>query len=93
MKVYEPYNHCVRHFHFVLDAPLEPGSPQILSDDFQDSEVVAGSELKLECRFSGSPQPDVEWFKDGGPLLESDRIKCTVNDDVARLVIKKHRGR
>ena len=59
-----------------------------MSDDFQDSEVVAGSELKLECRFSGSPQPDVEWFKDGGPLLESDRVKCTVNDDVARLVIK-----
>jgi hypothetical protein len=51
--------------------------------------VVAGSEFKLECSFSGSPQPDVEWFKDGGPLEENDRVTCTVNDDVTSLVIKR----
>jgi hypothetical protein len=50
---------------------------------------VAGSELKLECKFSGSPQPEVEWFKDGGPLEESDRVTCTVSDDATSLVIKK----
>ena len=51
--------------------------------------MVAGSELKLECKFSGSPQPDAEWFKDGGPLEESDRVTCTVSDDATSLVIKK----
>ena len=49
---------------------------------------MAGSELKLTCKFSGSPQPEVEWFKDGGPLEESDRVTCTVGDDVTSLVIK-----
>ena len=50
---------------------------------------MAGSEIKLTCKFAGSPQPEVEWFKDGGPLEESDRVTCTVNDDVTILVIKK----
>ena len=50
---------------------------------------MAGSEFKLTCKFSGSPQPEVEWFKDGGPLEENDRVTCTVNDDVTSLVIKK----
>ena len=49
---------------------------------------MAGSDLKLTCKFSGSPTPDVEWFKDGGPLEENDRVICTVNEDVTTLVIK-----
>ena len=57
--------------------------------DFQDCEVVAGSDLKLTCKFAGSPQPEVEWLKDGGPLEENDRVTCTVDDDVTSLVIKK----
>ena len=78
----------LHHRLLKLDAaPLEPGSPEFLSD-FNDCEVVAGSELKLECRFTGSPQPEVEWFKDGGPLEENDRMVCTVSGDLATLVIK-----
>ena len=56
---------------------------------FQDCEVVAGSELKLECSFEGSPQPEVEWFKDGGPLVKNSRITCTLCDGSTSLVIKK----
>lgn len=50
---------------------------------------MAGSALNLTCKLTGSPQPEVEWFKDGGPLEESDRVMCTLNDGVANLVIKK----
>ena len=78
----------LHHVFITSDAPPEPGCPQF-SSGFQDCEVLAGSELKLECSFSGSPQPDVEWFKDGGPLVESNRVTCTVNDDFTKLVIKK----
>ena len=71
-----------------LDAAPEPGTPEILSD-FKDCEIVVGSDVKLECKFDGSPRPDVQWFKDGGPLEETDRVTCTVNDGVTNVVIKK----
>ena len=48
---------------------------------------MVGSETKLLCQFLGSPQPEVEWFKDGGPLEENDRIDCTVDQDEACLKI------
>lgn len=57
--------------------------------DFNNCEVVSGADIELKCKFTGSPQPEVEWFKDGGPLEQCDRITSTVNDDVASLMIKK----
>ena len=72
---------------FLSDSPFEPGAPKFLRD-IQDCEAVTGSEMKLTCKFEGSPQPDVEWFKDGGALEENDRVTCTVNDGVTCVVIK-----
>lgn len=56
---------------------------------FKDGEVIAGSDVKLECQFFGTPEPNVEWFKDGGPLEENDRVVCTLDHGVARLIISK----
>ena len=88
MRITLPQSSSTNHFAEILDAPFEEGSPEFLSK-FKDCEVVAGSELKLECKFAGSPQPEVEWFKDGGPLVKNNRITCTVSDDSTSLVIKK----
>lgn len=44
--------------------------------------------MKFTCKFEGSPQPEVEWFKDGGALEENDRVTCTVDDSVTCVVIK-----
>ena len=71
-----------------LDLAPEPGAPVIVSD-FKDCQVVAGSTMTLECKFSGTPQPEIQWVKDGGPLGESDRITWSVDGDVARLSITK----
>lgn len=54
---------------------------------FQDSEVVAGAEIQLICKFAGSPE--VRWFKDGGPLEENDRISCVTKDNVTTLTIER----
>ena len=50
-------------------------------------QVIAGSETVLQCQFLGSPQPEVDWLKDGGPLEENERVVCTVDQDVACLRI------
>ena len=87
LVVHSIFSSKLNLIYFLSDSPFEEGSPKFLRD-FQDCEVVAGSEIKLTCKFEGAPQPDVEWFKDGGPLEESDRVTCTVNDNVTSLVIK-----
>lgn len=71
-----------------LDSLPETGSPIFLRD-FKDCEAIAGSEMKLECQFSGSPAPVVEWFKDGGPLESNDRIVFSVDQNVVSLTINQ----
>ena len=65
---------------------IPPGFP-VFTSDFKDCQVIAGSETVLQCQFLGSPQPEVDWLKDGGPLEENERVVCTVDQDVACLRI------
>lgn len=61
-------------------------SPTILHG-LKDCQVIAGKPLELECQFFGTPEPKVEWIKDGGPLTINDRIKTTHTEGVAILHI------
>lgn len=40
-----------------------------------DCEVFKGMIAKFTACATGSPDPDVEWFRDGNKLYPSDRIK------------------
>ena len=55
----------------------------------KDCEAIAGKDVKLEFTFFGTPEPHVQWFKDGGPLEENDRVVCTLGEGVATLTITK----
>lgn len=45
-------------------------------------EVAKGSRIKLTCSLLASPEPDIEWFRNGFPLLQNeDRQKYVTNWD------------
>ncbi|KAF3821003.1 hypothetical protein GH733_011156 [Mirounga leonina] len=47
---------------------------------------LAGTEVKLECRASGVPVPQVEWIKDGQPILPGDpHIQLQEDGQVLRI--------
>ncbi|XP_072199268.1 hemicentin-1 isoform X3 [Excalfactoria chinensis] len=50
--------------------------PTILDGDSHPSKLVAaqGSELSLECKAQGIPEPAVTWMKDGRPLVSGEDI-------------------
>ena len=54
----------------------------------EDTEVIVGKSITLECQFFGIPQVDLQWYKDGGPIDDNDeRLVFDIIDDVATLTI------
>ncbi|XP_075532272.1 obscurin isoform X7 [Dermacentor variabilis] len=43
--------------------------------------VEDGEPLKLEAKVPGHPEPEVQWLKDGEPVVPSDHIKLTQEPD------------
>ena len=54
----------------------------------EDTEVITGKSITLECQFFGIPEVDLQWYKDGGPIDDSDdRLAFDILDDVATFTI------
>jgi hypothetical protein len=51
-------------------------------------ELYEGDLAQFDVRVSGTPVPDVQWFKDDKPVLDSDRIEIRSDDDQRSLVIR-----
>jgi len=52
-----------------------------------DVDAVEGTPVKLKCRVTGVPTPDVRWYRDNEPLIESDKYHMDVDDDLYSLTI------
>ena len=50
---------------------------------------MEGSQAKLVCEVKGKPEPKVEWFKDGQPVLENQRIKMQFDGETSTLRFTK----
>ncbi|GAB1286208.1 Hemicentin-2 [Apodemus speciosus] len=53
---------------------------------------LAGAEVKLECQTSGVPMPQVEWTKDGQPILPGDPHILLQEDGQVLRIISSHLG-
>lgn len=56
--------------------------PTDLKCQFPEQQTIqVGQPIKLECKVSGRPQPDVIWTKDGKEIKPSDRVDITRKPD------------
>ncbi|NXI56338.1 HMCN2 protein, partial [Chloroceryle aenea] len=62
--------------------------PQLLIGDGESHlMVVANDSLRISCRATGVPTPQIQWLKDGHPLGERDGVM--VSDDGGTLLIAR----
>lgn len=71
--------------------PQEPLSPTVLLDKklmhvapqfiipLKDAEVVEGTKFKFECKVTGVPVPDVQWYKDGIAITNNPDYQTEYN--------------
>lgn len=55
----------------------QPEKKPLFLHPLKDVSADEGQSLVIEAPFEGNPVPNVEWFKDGEPLIPSDRIWIT----------------
>lgn len=68
--------------------PLINQCPAGFIRGLEDTEVIVGKRITLECQFFGIPDVDLQWYKDGGPIDDDDvRLTFDIIDDVATLTI------
>lgn len=61
------------------------GTAPQFTHPLESVEVSEGAAVKLACTVKGTPQPAIEWFKDGKPLKTSKRVIDDFDGEVASL--------
>ena len=67
-----------------------PLGPPVFIQHLTNCEISENSAARFECKVSGNPEPEVEWFKDGRLLKESKQLTFLYDDsDNCKLIITK----
>jgi len=62
-------------------AKFDVHSPPKFIESLTDKEVESpGNDVTLRVRVTGSPRPDVKWFKDGRQIYADSRVKLSVEE-------------
>lgn len=69
----------------VFTAEKPTGTAPQFTHPLESVEVIEGAAVKLACTVKGTPQPTIEWFKDGKTLKTSKRVKDNFDGEVASL--------
>lgn len=72
-------NQCF--FKIKQEQRRNPKNKPKFSTCLRDMEVVKGSRIKLTCSVLASPEPAIEWFRNGFPLPSEDRNKYVTSWD------------
>lgn len=67
-----------------------PLGPPVFIQHLTNCEIIENSAARFECKVSGNPEPEVEWYKDGKLLKESKQLTFLYDDnDNCKLIITK----
>lgn len=58
-----------------------------IDDDFLSVQVGIASQWKPIVSYLGYPKPEVNWFKDGKPLVEDKKIKSYIDEKSTTIAI------
>ena len=61
----------------------------MIQQPLQDVTAPEGKTLHLEVRFTGSPQPEVIWFRGSNRILPNNMYKITVTSNFSALDIRE----
>ena len=53
----------------------------------EDKTVSEGDTLTLTCGVEGTPKPTVTWFKDGIPLMKTDKVRPDYDPESGRCTL------
>ena len=54
----------------------QKNSPKFI-ELLKDISINEGQDVCFKCIITGTPQPEVKWFKDGNPVSETNKIKVS----------------
>merc|ERR1712050_343010 len=60
--------------------PEEQALPPKFITSSADLTCMEGDQVRLTCRVSGRPAPEIIWYKGGGQVIQDERHKVVVNE-------------
>ena len=62
--------------------------PEFVSK-FKSTEVTEGNNVRLKCRWSGRPTPEIKWYHNGEPVKDSRRLRVFTDNESSTLTINQ----
>ena len=67
-----------------------PLGPPVFIQHLTNCEIIENSAARFECKVSGNPEPEVEWYKDGKLLKESKQLTFLYDDNDNCTIAYRH---
>ena len=64
------------------------GTAPLFTKSLSKVSATEGKPCQLSVQFSGTPEPDVQWYRNGQPLRKDSRHNITRNADSSTLIIR-----
>ena len=76
---------------FVAFSAATARKPRLEEPEFitklKPTDVVEGNNVRLKCRWTGRPTPEIQWYHNGDPVKDSRRVKVFSDDESSTLTI------
>ena len=86
-KAYNNAGEAIRSCELLVNK-ITPTVPPEFTKGLKDIHIIEGSSTRFDVKIKASPEPVVQWHKDGKAIEQSDRITIVHDDDTSALIVK-----